>query len=172
MRLMSRAALAFAAVLVAAPALRAQTSFSIAAGAAAPIGSTADDLKMGYNATVGLGIKPPVAPLGLRFEGMLNQMDFKTSALGSTRLISGSANVTLSGPAVPMGYLIGGVGMYNVALPDVANADAVNKVGFNIGGGLTFPLTGFSTYLEARLHVVNTEGQSMKFVPVTFGIKF
>ena len=171
MRLMSRAALAFAAVLVAAPALSAQTSFSIAAGAAAPIGSTADDLKMGYNATVGLGIKAPVAPLGLRFEGMINQMDFKTSALGSTRLLSGSANVTLSGPAVPMGYLIGGVGMYNIAFPD-ANVDSENKVGFNIGAGINFPLTGFGTYLEARLHVVNTEGSSTKFVPVTFGIKF
>src|SRR5262245_59825244 len=92
MRLMSRAAFAFAAVLIAAPALSAQTSFSIAAGAAAPIGSTADGLKLGYNATVGLGIKPPVAPLGLRFEAGLNQMDFKTDGLGSARLISGSAN--------------------------------------------------------------------------------
>jgi hypothetical protein len=76
---------------------------------------------------------------------------------------------------IPMGYLIGGVGMYNskatdrpLGLPDVTNTD----VGFNIGAGIKFPLIGFSPFLEARLHIVNTEGSSTKFIPITFGLKF
>ncbi len=172
MRLMSRAALAFAATLVAAPALYAQTSFSIAGGLTVPMGNTGDVVKSGYNVTAGLGIKPPLAPIGLRFEGAWNQMDFKTSAFGATRILAGIANVTLSGPALPMGYLIGGVGMYNVATPDITNSDSESKVGFNVGAGLNFPLTGIGTFLEARFHMVSTSGESLKFVPITFGIKF
>ena len=172
MRLMSRAALAFAAILLATPALHAQMSFSVAAGATVPMGGTGDDLKTGYNVTAGLGIKPPLAPIGLRIEGMLNQLDFKTSAFGSARLLAGIANITLSGPVMPMGYLIGGVGMYNVATPDIAGSSTKTKAGFNAGVGLNFPLTGFGTFVEARFHLVTTDNESMKFVPITFGIKF
>jgi hypothetical protein len=175
MRLMSRAALVLAATLFAVPALHAQASFSIAAGATIPMGTTADNLKTGYNVTAGVGIKPPLAPLGLRVEGMLSSMDFKTCTLcgtGSTRLLAGIANVTLSGVAMPMGYLIGGVGMYNVATPDISGSPTKTKAGFNVGAGLSFPLTGFSTFAEVRFHLVTTDNESMKFVPITFGIKF
>src|SRR5438132_5752666 len=71
MRLLSRAALGLAATLFVAPALQAQASFSVAAGATVPMGGTADQFKTGYNITAGIGIKPPLAPLGFRFEGML-----------------------------------------------------------------------------------------------------
>ena len=175
MRLLSRAALGLAATLFVAPALQAQASFSVAAGATVPMGGTADQFKTGYNITAGIGIKPPLAPLGFRFEGMLNSMDFKTCTLcgnGSARLLAGVANLTLSGVAMPMGYLIGGVGMYNVAFPDISGAPSKTKAGFNIGAGLNFPLTGFSTFAEVRFHLVTTDNESMKFVPITFGIKF
>ena len=175
MRLMSRAALSLAATLLAAPALHAQASFSIAAGAAVPVGSTAKVSKVGYNATLGLGIKPPLAPIGLRIEGALNQMDAKVSAGGSSRIMAGIANVTLSGAGmpIPMGYLIGGVGMYNFSVTGTPVKPASQtKVGFNIGAGLNFPLTGFSTFLEARLHYISTSGTSVKFIPITFGLKF
>ena len=146
-----------------------------------PIGSTADNVKMGYNATLGLGIKPPLAPIGLRIEGMWNQFDNKNQSFGKigTRILAGTANVTLSGAGmpIPMGYLIGGLGMYNFGVTNWPTAlgskpETESKVGFNIGVGLNFPLTGFSTYAEARLHIVNTEGSSTKFIPIVFGIKF
>lgn len=174
MRLMSRAALVLAATILAAPA-HAQTSISLAAGATLPIGSTGDAADLGYNAILGLGIKPPLAPLGLRIEGMYSSLPFKNDA-GSYRTMAGIANVTLSGAAMPVGYLIGGVGLYNNKWVDapalVGNPDATTDFGFNIGAGLNFPLTGFSTFAEARIHIVNTEGGSTKFVPITFGIKF
>jgi len=176
MRALSRAATVIAAMVMSASALHAQTSFSAAAGLAMPIGSTADGAKMGYNATLGLGIKPPLAPIGLRIEGMWNQFDLKNSSAGM-RLLAGTANVTLSGAGmpIPMGYLIGGLGIYNSALtnlPTGVTSSSESKVGFNVGVGLNFPLTGFSTYAEARLHIVNTSGSSTKFIPIVFGIKF
>jgi len=170
MRLMSRVAAVAVAALVAAPSLHAQASFSVAAGAALPIGSTADAVKTGYNVTAAVGIKPPIAPIGLRFDGMLNGFDSKASGGPSVRVMGVSANLTLSSATmIPMGYLIGGVGMYN---SKAEGFDAENDFGFNIGAGIKFPLTGFSTFLEARLHIVNSEGESTKFVPLTFGITF
>ena len=175
MRVMSHVALGLAATLLAAPALRAQASFSVAAGAAVPVGSTADGVKMGYNATIGVGFKPPLAPIGLRIEGALNQMDAKGTASGSSRIMAGIANLTLSGAGmpIPMGYLIGGVGMYNFSVTGTPiKPPSETKLGFNVGAGINFHLTGFSTFLEARFHYVSTSGSSVKFIPITFGLKF
>jgi outer membrane protein with beta-barrel domain len=169
MRLMSRAALALAATLLAPAALHAQTSLGIAGGLAMPTGDASDLVKSGYNLTVALGIKPPVAPIGLRIDGMWNSLDSKTAGGNALRVLGGNANVTLSGPMLPLGYLIGGVGMYNFSSE---GTESETKMGFNAGVGINFPLTGFSTFVEARYHHVQTEGSSFQFVPVTFGIRF
>ncbi|MEX2154794.1 MAG: outer membrane beta-barrel protein [Gemmatimonadaceae bacterium] len=176
MRLMSRAALAVAAILFAAPALHAQTSFSLAAGATMPLGTTGDAYDVGYNATLGVGVKPPLAPLGVRIEGMFNSMEGKSNTPG-VRMLAGIVNATLSGVGmpIPMAYLIGGLGMYNskaTNLPTGLTADAETDFGFNIGAGLNIPLTGFGTFIEARYHHIPVEGGSVKFVPISVGIKF
>lgn len=171
MRLISAAAVILAVSVVAAPA-HAQASVSIAAGATVPVGSTSDIVDLGYHATLGVTIKPPLAPLGLRLEGMYNSMARKSPRFGDDRTLAGIANVTLSG-AVPMGYLIAGLGMYKVEPMDaeLTAPAASTDIGFNIGAGLNFPLTGFSTFAEARLHVINND-QSTKYLPITFGIRF
>ena len=173
MRLLSRAAIAIAAILIAAPALHAQTSFNIAIGAAVPMGDAADGSEMGYNATVGVGIKPPLAPLGLRVEGMFNSFKAKGASDISTRVMGLTANGTYT--MVPQVYLIGGLGMYNsklTGLPAGTTSDASTDIGFNFGAGVNIPLTGFGTYLEARFHHVPVDGGNFQFVPITFGIKF
>jgi hypothetical protein len=184
MRLLSRAALIVAASFVAVPAAHAQiaTSFSIAAGATMPIGSTGDAFDMGFNALLGVGIKPPLAPIGARIEGMYSQMMLKDDPLLAgadvgTRTLAGIANITLSGAgmAVPMGYLIGGLGLYNNGCAGSScgsGASSETDMGFNVGVGLNIPLTGFGTFVEARLHVIMNEGEKMKFIPITFGMKF
>lgn len=175
MRLMSRVAFTLATILLAAPSLHAQTSFSVAAGATVPVGKTADGVQVGYNAMAGLGFKPPLSPLGLRVEGMFNSFQGKATGSGSVRFLSGTGNVTLSGAGmpIPMGYLIGGLGMYNVSYSGgLVSTKSDNKLGYNFGAGIKFPLTGFSTFLEARLHYITTAGSSTKFVPITFGLTF
>jgi hypothetical protein len=173
MKVLSRAVLAAAIVFVA-PGLQAQTSLIFAAGATMPLGSTGDGLESGYHATIGLGIKPPLAPIGARVEGMFNQMESKSPFDISSRILALTANATLSGAAMPMGYFIGGLGLYNMGCSGSAcgGADAENKVGFNVGGGLNIPLTGLGVFIEARLHFINTETESTKILPITVGIKF
>lgn len=179
MRLLSRAALLVAATVLAVPAAHAQiaTSFSIAAGATMPIGTTGDNADVGYNAIFGVGLKPPLAPLGLRVEGMFSEMAFKSINDASSRTMAGIANVTVSGAgmAVPMGYLIGGLGLYNNKCAGNGCGiftESETDLGINVGVGLNIPLTGFGTFVEARLHVVMNEGEKMKFIPITFGMKF
>jgi len=176
MRSMTGVGLALAAALIATPAA-AQTSFSIAAGATVPVGSTADAVDVGYNAILGLGIKPPLAPLGLRIEGMYNSHAVKDGGGSNMQTLAAIVNGTLSGVGmpIPMGYLIAGLGMYSSKLTDVpiiGNTDSETDIGFNIGAGINIPLTGFSTFLEARFHFIQTEGNSTKLIPISFGIKF
>ena len=115
MRSLSRAALVLAAMFIAAPALQAQASFGIAAGATLPMGDASDANELGYHATLSIGIKPPLAPVGLRLEGMFNSLQYKEAVpvIGgeSLRILGVTANGTYT--LIPMAYLIGGVGMYN-----------------------------------------------------------
>ena len=183
MRLLSRAAMIVAAATFVAVPAHAQiaTSFSIAAGATMPVGSTGDAFDMGYNAILGVGIKPPLAPVGARLEGMYSQMMLKDDPLFpgldiGSRMLAGIANITISGAgmAVPMGYLIGGLGLYNSACTgDCGSSSTSNTdMGVNFGVGLNIPLTGFGTFVEARMHVIMNDGEKMKFIPITFGMKF
>jgi hypothetical protein len=174
MRLISRAAIVLAASLVAAPALLAQTSFNVAAGATLPMGDAGDAMKMGYNLTAGVGFKAPVAPIGARVEGMWSQLPFKgILSDNNARVLAGTVNAVVSGAGmpVPMGYLIGGLGLYNMG-SDVSGGGSSTKFGFNVGAGLNIPLTGFGTYIEARLHYITTEGSATMLVPINFGVKF
>lgn len=171
MRRIVLVAVALAASVVATP-LSAQINLSVAAGATMPVSDASDLLNMGYNASVGLGFKAPLAPVGLRIEGMYNALEDKNLDGASYRVMAGTVNMTLGAPMLPMTYLIGGAGMYNLKSQGYTVNGSESDVGFNVGAGLNLPLTGFSTFLEARYHRVMTEGQAFQFVPVTFGIRF
>jgi hypothetical protein len=55
---------------------------------------------------------------------------------------------------------------------DLDNQASVNKFGLNGGIGAVFPLSGFNTTSEARLHHVFTENNATQFIPVVFGLQF
>ena len=108
-------------------------------------------------------------PLGLRFEGSYNKFlgrsDIGTHA--DVRIIAGTANLVYALPGVGIRpYLIGGGGYYS-RKADLANAQTINAFGVNGGVGL-FPLSSFNAYVEARGHIVFSDGP--RFVPVTFGV--
>ncbi|MDZ7631797.1 MAG: hypothetical protein U5K74_10735 [Gemmatimonadaceae bacterium] len=63
-------------------------------------------------------------------------------------------------------YVIGGVGVYN------GTEGIGTKFGINGGGGVTFKLSGFDAFAEARFHNIFTDGFSSRIIPVSFGINF
>lgn len=147
--------------------------FTIGAGAAFPTGSFGDHHDVGYNLNVGIGTKQATTPLGFRLEGMYNE--WNVSGVGDFKRHAGGvlANATYDIPLSPAGknknnpgntlYGIGGLGW-------LGTGDGDTHLGWNIGGGFRFPLTGFSAFVEARYHSVS-DG-NVKFVPVTFGLAF
>ncbi|HEY4130595.1 MAG TPA: outer membrane beta-barrel protein [Gemmatimonadaceae bacterium] len=149
--------------------------FNIAAGAAVPTGDLSDITNTGYNITGGLGLSLPLSPIGFRAEGFFNQFGFKDEVGGGHFNVGGANANIIVGMPVPsiVGsslYGIGGIGWYNTH--DDAVDFSENNIGFNIGAGFKFPLTGFSAYVEARYHQVSNEGQDAKFFPIVFGLVF
>lgn len=168
---------ALAAVALFASASSAQStkpiSLGISGGAAIPISDLADDYKTGYNGTVSLGFNSYGSPLGFRIDGMYNSMSSKEFVnLPDVKISSANANIVYALPGVGIRpYLIGGAGIYGLK-SDINGSSTITKLGFNGGAGVAFPLSGFNTFVEARLHHVLSDNVATQFIPVTFGISF
>jgi opacity protein-like surface antigen len=154
--------------------------FGIGGGATVPMGDFGDAYGTGFHLMGSLSFQPMAMPVGLRIDATWNSLglndDFDFEGADDLRVISGTANAVLtvanSGGIKP--YVLGGAGMYNIDF----GGESETKFGLNGGGGLEFPLAGFSTFVEARFHHVfldedeDGEGGSMQLVPIMFGIKF
>jgi hypothetical protein len=146
--------------------------FGVAAGAALPLSDFSDVFSTGFNGTVILALNPKLIPLGVRIEGAYNQFGAK-DVDGSSHITSATGNLVYQVPSMSVSpYLIGGVGLYNLGLSDELGGNSENDFGWNIGGGIKLPLSGFDTFIEARYNQVQTSGTSTKFIPITFGILF
>jgi Outer membrane protein beta-barrel domain len=174
------AALAGISVISLPVAARAQVStvvkpvqFGVAAGAALPLSDFSDVFSTGFNGTVILALNPQMIPLGIRVEGAYNQFGVKGGGGGNSHITSGTGNLVYQVPSTSVSpYLIGGIGLYNLAVSSELGGGSENDFGWNIGGGIKLPLSGFDTFIEARYNQVQTSGTSTKFVPITFGIMF
>lgn len=174
-------ALAAAAVAIFASTSSAQSgrpvTLGISAGAAIPAGDFADVANTGFNGTVSLGFQPYGSSIGLRVDGMYNRFSLRDEfdALDTDPTIIGAnANLVFSLPGQGIRpYLIGGGGIYGLK-NDRDNIDDSYETepGVNGGIGAAFPLSGFNTFIEARFHHIFSEGSSVQFIPVTFGISF
>ena len=144
--------------------------FGVAAGAALPVSDLSNAFNTGFNGTLTLGFHPQLIPLGVRVDGAYNQFGLKGGG-ASIHYTSLTGNLVYSIPSAAVApYLIGGAGWYNVGAS--GGGGSSNKFGWDIGGGITMPLSGFDTFLEARYNQVQGNGASAKFIPITFGVMF
>jgi hypothetical protein len=170
--------LAISAAIATAPNVaRSQISLSIAGGVNAPVGALGDLVDLGYNVAAGLNVGGSALPIGLRFEGAYNGLRLKDNG-GDVRIIAGTANAVLNVGNTPNApYLIAGLGAYNRRLnfDNLGSTSDKTVLGINGGGGLRFPLSGITTFFEARYHVMlgnRNDGTNYQFIPITFGILF
>jgi opacity protein-like surface antigen len=154
-----------------ASAQRSVTTYNVAGGVALPTGSYGDFNDSGFSLMGGLGMAMPASPLRFRGEASYSQFNHKAFNQ-SSRAGSFTANAIYDlsmGPGSPFTpYGIGGIGLYGTR--DFDDEDSQWNFGWNIGGGVRFPLTGFSVYVEARYHSVSNVDVS--FAPIVFGISF
>ncbi len=169
-------------------------SFGISGGAAIPMSDLSNGssngftgVNTGYNVTGSVALGFPVIPFSVRADVAYNSFGTKNVQVAANansasynadaRVVGVTANAVLPIPLpVPIlsPYLIGGVGAYNVRLTPfagAANSSQTNR-GFNLGAGVTLPLPGLNTFVEARYHRVNMNNGSMAFVPITVGVMF
>jgi hypothetical protein len=147
--------------------------FGIAAGAAIPMSDLSDIANTGFNGTVTVGFTPAMIPLGVRIDGAYNHFGIKDAlGGGNVHITSVTGNLVYKIPAATISpYAIGGAGWYNVGFSDGGGSE--NKFGWNLGGGILLPLSGFQTFIEARYNQVQfSNAPSLKFIPITFGIMF
>jgi hypothetical protein len=139
----------------------------IGGGISIPAGGIAKNRQPGFNIDGMAEFRVPSEPLGLRGEVLYQYFAHDKNALTTdANTFAFLVNVVYHTPgsqAHP--YLIGGMGMYHIA-------DQGNSAGFNVGTGLTIPLSGVGAYAEARLHFALAQGPSFVTIPITFGITF
>jgi len=149
-------------------------TFGIAGGASIPIGDFADFASTGWHAGALVEWNTPSSPIGVRFEGVYHKFGEKDE--NYPNMIVGLANLVwnfpMTEPYTVRPYLIGGAGIYNERCD---GCDSQTKAGLNGGGGITIPLSGFSTFVEARFHIVfdsDAGSSNTMFVPISVGIRF
>jgi hypothetical protein len=175
------AALAGMALAAAPLEARAQVSaiakpvqIGFAGGAALPTSDLSETTDVGFNGTLTVGFNPALVPVGIRVDGAYNQFGVK-SILGGGNIHSTSVtgNIVYKIPGATVSpYGIGGAGWYN--LGGSGGVQSESHFGWNVGGGISMPLSGFDTFIEARYNQVQMSNgdPSVKFIPVTFGIMF
>lgn len=168
------------AIALAAPAASASAQdfnpFEIggAIGAAVPIGDLGDVTDMGYNATFMIGYNPVFLPIGIRFDAAYNEFGI-TDTDGNVNIPSFTANAIFKLPTAGFTpYVIGGAGLYRLGAELFGQTETENRFGWNAGGGISMPLSGFKVFVEARFNQVRGENGSpnLNFVPITFGAIF
>ncbi len=172
---------------------------NVGLGPTVPSGWLSDHNPVGYNLTVGLGGQPEGWPVGIRVEGLYDEFRGSNYVVvcgpgqDCTRrsYVAGAAvNLVLErflprgrGPhrahATSTVFAIGGFGLYSMRAPDTQvftpggftgySLSSRSYSGWNLGGGIRFPVGTISAYVEARVHALET---GARFVPITVGLIF
>jgi len=175
----------FAAVaaLIMTPALvSAQSSavgFGLSGGLSVPTGDLGDAVDAGYSIAGHVFLKSS-SMKSLRFRGDVsyNGFDYKNIDASYRSLgFVGNALIDLSTNGGVKPYVLGGLGAFNGKRSTQIGSAAVvstssTDVGIQVGGGLNFQLSGFSTFLEVKYVNVFTDNNSAGYTPITFGVRF
>ncbi|QJR36676.1 outer membrane beta-barrel protein [Gemmatimonas groenlandica] len=153
--------------------------FGVSGGLSVPTGDLGDAVDAGYSIAGHVFLKP-ASTKNLRFRGDVSYTGFDYKNIdASYRSLGfvGNALLDLSSSGGVKPYVLGGVGAFNgKASTKIGSAAVVSTsstdVGIQVGGGLNFQLSGFSTFLELKYVNVFTDGNSAGYIPITFGVRF
>ena len=163
--------------------------FTVFAGAALPTGDLKDGADIGYTLGAAMDYHVPVSTIGFRGEGSYTSFGAKDTGGADDADLSDlglNANLVfwLPNPGSPVkAYLTGGPSYSRTKVSvSSGNVDASvtdNNWGFNVGGGLDFPLGTLSTRLDVRYKRISSdnffdtgEKGTVQYIPITFGITF
>jgi hypothetical protein len=154
-------------------------ALAVGGGAAIPVGKVSSTQKTGYNGIIALAIGVAELPIGIRLDGIYNNIPSRVAAGGPSsadlRVIGALGNLifAFSGTNAKPYAIVGG-GLYNTRV-DTTGAKSENYFGVNAGLGATFGVGPFAIFLESRYHSITrkvAKGGVLQFVPVTIGLMF
>ncbi len=173
----------FASLTTVAPTAQAQQrgglTFGVSGGLNVPIGDLGDSQGSGFGLMGHVTAKPASLPVAIR-----GDIGFLTNPGKNITPIGGGAGISTKGvtwttananliynfegakDATFVPYIIGGGGIYN------GSEGIGTKFGVSAGGGVTFKLSGFDAFTEARVTNVFTDGSSARMIPIMFGVNF
>jgi len=171
----------FATLAAVAPIAQAQNSsglmYGVSGGLILPVGKLGDEQGSGFNLQGLVTLKPNSIPLAFRGELGVFTVAGKTPtvrvggiATPNVTWVSATANAIYNferskdDTFVP--YVIGGIGLYS------ATKQFGTGVGVNAGGGISFKLSGFDAFAEARFHNISSDFYTSRMIPITFGVSF
>lgn len=177
-------AAALASTLALSP-LQAQANpiaFGVVAGASFPIGDFGDAANTGWHAGGLLQWRGPLFPIGIRGEVVYHRFGSKFDDNVSLNVLTATVNgvfmFPVTEPATVRPYIIGGGGLYRVGCSDCGGLDSESNGGINLGAGIEVPLSGFTSIIEARWHMIFDSDDSVPnssnsmFVPISVGLLF
>jgi hypothetical protein len=178
-------ACALIATIAAPAALSAQSSdrpvsVGVSGGLSLPLGDFGDVHNSGYSIAGHVYFKP-ASLKSLRFRGDVAYDRWDIDGFNAnTRSIAVAGNAVYDFPAqstsIVRPYVLGGLGLFSLKTSATSggftNRSGDTNLGVQVGGGLTFQLSGFSTFAEAKLVNVFRDESSTRYVPITFGVRF
>lgn len=160
---------ATAAALVAPAAAEAQIPrFMVGGGVSMPIDEFDDDVDLGYHGRVGIQMGALAFPLAGRLEGEYHAFG-QTDGAPKVTVLNGtlSAVLELQGTVLSPYFLVG-AGRYWI---DTDVTEATAEMGFQGGFGVNIGALGFGGFVEARVIQINTEGEKIRYFPVSVGFR-
>jgi hypothetical protein len=142
--------------------------YGITGGISIPAGRLGDDHAAGWALSGLAEFAVPNQAYALRAEAA-----FQRFSLKSGRTTGRDVSLLSIGPTIlyqvqqtpAQTYLLGGIAIYNAT-------DEGTRPGFNFGGGIGVPLSGFSAIAEARLHVMLADRKPILALPLRVGVRF
>lgn len=155
-------------------------SFGVSAGLALPMGDFGDAVKTGFNINGLVHYTPATLPITFRGELLFQRFGAKDNVAGA----GGSSQVIAVVPSVVYDfttqsnvkpYLLGGVGVYHTKFSasgtiegiDIDASSSSTDLGIHAGGGIRFPLSNITGFVEARIQDVFGDGSEYVF-PIIF----
>ena len=154
-------------------------SLGISGGASIPTGDLSNYSNTGYNVGGHVALGMPSLPISFRGDVNYDYFGAKGSGNSNAHIWSYTANAVYEVPTMTgiRPYVIGGIGGFKPGASYTSGGTTLStssstQFGYDVGGGITIPLSGFNTFIEARYNHFNDNGASTSFVPITFGIMF
>ncbi len=155
-------------------------SLGISGGASIPTGDLSNSVNTGYNIGGHIGLGMPSLPISFRGDVNYDNFGAKGTTSANAHVWSYTANAVYDFPTMTSirPYIIGGIGGFKPGVSATSggstySASSGTKFGFDAGGGVSIPLSGFNAFIEARYNRFNNDGGgSTSFVPITFGVMF